>query len=289
MTNKPTHETVLQVGDLTFHVVQWGEQGEPIICVHGLTASAFLFQALADELSSDHRVFAYDLRGRGESEKPASGYGIPAHAADLAGLIDALGLARPVVAGHSLGGLISLYFAAHYPAKLRKLILLDAGGPLPWSNAETRPAWLTTSVNRLGTPVPSFTEYRARLQAAPFLGPYWNQYFDFYYEHDVDHSPDGSVKARALRSAALEDLQYMEEHGPLLVSLWPQITVPALLLRAGQSLVSPDDQLVPEATASTIRQSIRDCRVINYPDLNHYTIMLGVQPEPNQDIRNFVG
>ncbi|TMD47762.1 MAG: alpha/beta hydrolase, partial [Chloroflexi bacterium] len=101
MPMSPARDEYIIAGDLTFHCLQWGERGSPIICVHGLTANAFCFQALADELAPDHRVIAYDLRGRGDSDKPESGYSIPIHAADLAELIDTLELDRPVVIGHS--------------------------------------------------------------------------------------------------------------------------------------------------------------------------------------------
>src|SRR5215472_14831428 len=70
MPVSPARDEYIIAGDLTFHYVQWGEQGSPIICPHGLTANAYCFQALADELSGTHRVFAYDLRGRGDSDKP---------------------------------------------------------------------------------------------------------------------------------------------------------------------------------------------------------------------------
>src|SRR5947199_8097218 len=172
MPMSPARDEYIIAGDLTFHCLQWGERGSPIICVHGLTANAFCFQALADELAPDHRVFAYDQRGRGDSDKPESGYSIPTHAADLARLIDALELDRPVIAGHSSGAFIALYFAAHYPEKLSKLILIDAGAPVPWKTIEEQPAWLTAAINRLGTPVASYEEYIQRLKAAPFLGPY---------------------------------------------------------------------------------------------------------------------
>src|SRR5436309_2056080 len=185
MPMSPARDEYIIAGDLTFHCLQWGERGTPIICVHGLTANAFCFQALADELAPDHRVIAYDLRGRGDSDKPEHGYSIPIHAADLAELIDELGLERPVLVGHSLGALIVLYFAAHYPKKLSKLVLIDAGAPLPWQTPEEQPAWLTASISRLGTSVPSFEEYKQRLKAAPFLRPYWNDYVELYFEHDV--------------------------------------------------------------------------------------------------------
>jgi pimeloyl-ACP methyl ester carboxylesterase len=286
MPTKPVKDEFVIAGDLTLHYAQWGEQGRALILVHGITANAYCFQAFADALANDHRVFAYDLRGRGDSDKPETGYGIPMHAADLAELIDTLGLDRPVVVGHSLGAMLSLYFAAHYPDKLSQLVMIDAGGPLPWATVAEQPAWLTASINRLGTSVPSFAEYIQRLKAAPFLGPYWNQYLDVYFEHDVYRNSDGSVISKAYRAGVLADQDYFDEYRP--EEQWPRVQVPTLLLRAGQGLFTGSDQLLPEPSAQAIRRSIKDCRYINYPDLNHYTIIFGVDPAPAEAIREFV-
>src|SRR5436309_7248213 len=229
MPTKPVRDDFAIAGNTKLHYVQWGEQGPPVLCIHGITANAFCFQAIADELASDFRVFAYDLRGRGDSDKPKEGYSVPIHVADLAALIDELGLERPVLIGHSLGALIALYFAAHYPNKLSKLMLVDAGAPLLWKTPEEQPAWLTASISRLGTPVPSFEEYIQRLKLAPFLGPYWNGYVELYFEHDVLRNSDGSVISKSYREGVLEEGQHYDEARP--EEQWARVQVPTLLLR----------------------------------------------------------
>jgi pimeloyl-ACP methyl ester carboxylesterase len=286
MPTSPVRDEYVIAGDLTFHYVQWGEQGPPLICVHGITANAFCFQALADGLSQHYRVFAYDLRGRGDSDKPEEGYGVPTHAADLAEVVDALELDRPVVIGHSLGAIIGVYFAANYPDKLSKLVLLDGGGDLPWQTVAGQPAWLTAALGRLGTPVASFDEYIGRLKLAPFLGPYWNEYMDIYFAHDIFHRPDGSVIAKGYPAGIHTDNQYIEAWRP--EQLFSQIQVPTLLLRAGQGLFTSDDQMVPEEEAARMQRSIGNCRYVNYPDLNHYTIGFGVEPGVALEIHDFV-
>ncbi len=287
MQTKPVLEDFITTATLTFHYVKWGTQGPPIVCVHGLTANAFFFQAVADDLARDHQVYAYDLRGRGDSDKPEQGYSVPIHAEDLAQLIDAWGLERPIIIGHSLGALVSLYFAAHYPTKLSKLILVDAGAPLPWNTPEEQPAWLTAAISRLGNSVPSFEEYIQRLKLAPFLGPYWNEYTDTYFEHDVKRSSDGSVASKGYREGVIEEgLRYAEARPE---EQWANVQVPTLLLRAGQGMFSDNDQLLPEAAAAAAQRSIKDCHFVNYPTLNHYTILFGVEPGPVQEIRAFIG
>jgi pimeloyl-ACP methyl ester carboxylesterase len=287
MSIKPARDEYVIAGDLTFHYVQWGSQGSPIIFIHGLTANAFCFQAFADELASNHCVLAYDLRGRGDSDKPENGYSIPIHAADLAELINELELNRPVIAGHSLGALIGLYFAAHYPEKLSKLVLIDAGASAGWETIEEQPAWLTASINRLGTPVPSFEEYKQRLKAAPFLGPYWNPYIDLYFEHDVYFRSDGSVVSKGYHEGIIEDGKYnFYEYKP--EKLWKDVTVPTILLRAGQGLFTDNDQLLSPKAAAAIKHGIKNCRYVDFPKLNHYTIMFGNESGPAREIRNFI-
>ncbi len=286
MLTKPVLDDFMKANGLTFHYVQWGEHGTPVLCIHGLTANAYCFQSIADGLAADHTIFAYDLRGRGDSDKPEQGYSIPLHAADLSSIIDTLGLERPVLVGHSLGALIGLYFAAHYPHKLRKLVLIDAGAPLPWNTPEEQPAWLTAAISRLGTPVPSFDVYIERLKMAPFLGPYWNPYLDIYFDHDVYRYPDSSVVAKSYREGILEEGMRYSDAKP--EDQWANVQVPTLLLRAGQGMFADNDQLLPEASAEAASTAIKNCAYINYPTLNHYTIVLGSDPTPIQDIHAFI-
>jgi pimeloyl-ACP methyl ester carboxylesterase len=285
MLMSPVRDAFIVAGAIRLHYVKWGEDGVPIVCLHGLTQNAFCFQALADDLACDHRVVAYDLRGRGDSDKPAHGYSVPIHAADLAAFIDAVGLERPVVIGWSLGAFIALYFAAHYPDQLKKMVLIDGGAPLPWKTTEEAPAWFTASLNRLGTPVPSFEAYTQRLKAAPFLGPYWNAYFDLNFQHDVYHQSDGSVVAKCSREAALEDERRLHAEG-VPEAQWAQVQVPTLLLRAGQGMFADHDQMMTEEVAAAAQQAIPGSRLVNFPTLSHFTI--GGQPGPIATIRAFL-
>ncbi len=286
MLMKPVRDDFIKAGDLTFHYLKWGEQGQSVVAIHGLTANAICFQALADDLARDHQFYAYDLRGRGDSDKPEHGYSVPIHAVDLAKIIDALGLERPVLIGHSLGAFTALYFAAHYPDKLSKLVLIDAGAPLFWETPEERPAWLAASINRVGTSVPSFEEYTRRLKQAPFLGPYWNPYLDLYFEYDVRHNSDGSVVSKCCREGVLEDeLRLRETRSE---EQWAHVQVPTLLLRAGKWMLVDNDQLLPEASAEMACHAIKNCRFVNFPNLNHYTIIFGIESGLVEAIRDFV-
>ena len=61
MPTKPVRDDFAIAGNTKLHYVQWGEQGPPVVCIHGLTTNAFCFQAIADELASDHHPLAQGM------------------------------------------------------------------------------------------------------------------------------------------------------------------------------------------------------------------------------------
>jgi pimeloyl-ACP methyl ester carboxylesterase len=111
------------------HVQRLGRGDHTVVFVHGLVMdnlSSFYF-TLANPVAAGAEVILYDLRGHGMSERPASGYAVTDLVADLAGVIDALQIDRPIdLVGNSFGGLIALAFAAAHPARVARLALIDA-------------------------------------------------------------------------------------------------------------------------------------------------------------------
>jgi pimeloyl-ACP methyl ester carboxylesterase len=98
--------------------------GAPVFLLHGFSGNYTRWGKAADLLSKKRRVITYDLRGHAESDKSADlDYSFETHAEDLAGLMDALGIERAVVAGHSMGGMVAQHFGLKYPERVEKLIL----------------------------------------------------------------------------------------------------------------------------------------------------------------------
>ncbi|GCE24370.1 hypothetical protein KDK_81700 [Dictyobacter kobayashii] len=182
--------------------------------------------------------------------------------------------------------MIALYFAAHYPEKLSKLVLIDAGAPYGWKTVEDQPVWLKNSVSRLGATTPSYAEYIAYLQAAPYLGPYWNAYLDLYFTHDVAQQEDGSVVSKVSLPGIIEEAMNAQQARP--DEQWAHVQAPTLLLRAGQKLLYEHDQLLSDEAVQNIRQGISACQFQDFPSLNHYTIVFGVEPGPAEAIRSFI-
>ncbi|MEJ3656720.1 alpha/beta fold hydrolase [Actinomycetes bacterium KLBMP 9759] len=97
--------------------------GVPLLALHGVTGHGARWAGLAAELPSV-RVHGVDLRGHGRSPW-APPWGIEQHVADLLSVLDALGLERAAVAGHSFGGLIAVHMARLAPERVDRLLLLD--------------------------------------------------------------------------------------------------------------------------------------------------------------------
>src|SRR5688572_12451744 len=121
-----------------------------IVGIHGLTANHTCWLPMVDVVAG-WRLIGYDLRGRGDSDKPPSGYSLAEHNADLLGLLDHFGVRRAVLMGHSLGAHIAVRFAARYPDRVDRLVLFDGGLDV---RAEVFDS-LAPAVNRLGVEFPS--------------------------------------------------------------------------------------------------------------------------------------
>lgn len=102
------------------------ESCPPVVLLHGGLQSSSGMRHLAEQLALSGEVVAPDLRGRGESDKPADGYDPATMAADVAALIERLGLERPVLVGRLHGGLVAYYVAARHPEATRGVVLGDA-------------------------------------------------------------------------------------------------------------------------------------------------------------------
>jgi pimeloyl-ACP methyl ester carboxylesterase len=119
----------LTVNGLGLRYLEWGRPGAlPVVCVHGYTSSAEAFSAMARRIQDRTHIIAMDVRGHGESAwSPEGAYGYADQAGDLAVLVDQLGIERFLLIATSMGGVISMVYAAQHAARLRGLVLNDIG------------------------------------------------------------------------------------------------------------------------------------------------------------------
>ena len=113
-------------------------QGPPLVLLHGYPLDHSIWHETAGLLGSSFDVVLADLRGFGESSAPEQEYGMGELAADIAGLLDHLGIERAAIAGHSMGGYVALAFAHAYPERTRGLGLVSSQAGSDSSEARER-------------------------------------------------------------------------------------------------------------------------------------------------------
>jgi pimeloyl-ACP methyl ester carboxylesterase len=250
----------------------WPGAGPTIVAVHGLTANHTCWYPLAGVLTPEFRLIGYDLRGRGDSDKPDRGYSLAEHGRDVLGLLDHFQLERAVIAGHSLGAGVAVWFAAHYPARVGKILLFDGGLDV---RAEVFDS-IAPAVARLGVEFPSLEAYLAMLKTLPMFAGRWNDHLTRYFTYDAAPTPGGGIRSKVSRPAVEEEVGNL--HRTRLWVLHHRVQAPALLLRAPEGLLTGEDCLLTQAEAEAMARAIPRCRLVVVPGTNHYTIILGDSP-----------
>ena len=120
----PPGLTYVRTGDLMTRVSVHGSTGPAVVLVPGAAESAGTWDAVARRLATDHRVYAYDVVGWGYTQRRGP-YDLDHAARQLLGLLDTLGLERPVLVGHSSGAAVVVEAALRAPQRVGGLMLLD--------------------------------------------------------------------------------------------------------------------------------------------------------------------
>ncbi len=242
----------------------------PLILTPGLTVNAHFFEGIIQAGLSQHvQVLALDLRGRGLSDKPDTGYSMADHAADVIDLLDVLGFEQVILGGHSFGGLLTYYMAAHFPERVSKLVVIDAAGSM---HPQTREL-IQPSVDRLGKVLPSWDVYLAAMKQMPQLSNWWDPAIESFFQADVQINEDGTVQARSKPAAIIEAVE------KALAEPWAdhiaKITQPTLLLNGPGSYGPPGTAAVlPKELALETVKAMIDCRYVEVPG-NHMTMLFG--------------
>jgi 3-oxoadipate enol-lactonase len=123
-SNEMFQRHVVDLGGLRLSVLEAGT-GDPIIFVHGVVTTSNIFPKYVAAYSPDFRGIAVDLRGYGDSDKPATGFTIDQFSRDLIKLADALRIDKAVWVGVSMGGMILQRLALDHPERVRALVLVS--------------------------------------------------------------------------------------------------------------------------------------------------------------------
>jgi lipase len=270
-------------GGVELAIWRAGEGPDPVVCLHGITAQHRAFNAAARYLGPSRGLVGVDLRGRGDSDKPESGYGLETHASDVVRVLDHLGLDQAVLVGHSMGAFVALKTALAYPNRVRALVLLDGG----WPRVETRPEEMTDEEKGEAKALEEGLARAFRRLDMTFESP--EAYLDFwfpdrgltmddlppdladYYLYDLGEV-DGGYRPKASRAAAEEDSPSVSSTSPTAEEL-RAIHCPVALVRASQGFFAGSDPLVSDE-ASDVMAQVLDIRTeVLLEGANHYTMM----------------
>jgi pimeloyl-ACP methyl ester carboxylesterase len=214
-------------GHETHHETQHETESRPaILCVHGGAAHAHWFDYVAPFLSPRYHVRALDQRGHGNSDwvdPPA--YSYQDYASDLAQVAEKLDLRDFVLIGHSMGGMVSLVYAATYPGRVGKLVIVDTSMKL----SEDRIAAMRDRGSRPGSSYATREELITRYRMLPAGTLARPDVIRHMGARSARQFPDGTWRHRFDRNVyaireSVDGMQY-----------WEQIKIPALVIKGDRS------------------------------------------------------
>jgi pimeloyl-ACP methyl ester carboxylesterase len=236
---------LLDVGGRRVHVVERGA-GPAVLLVHGFGGSTDDWQLVLEPLARTHRVIAVDLFGVGWSERRDDfHYGWTLWADQLVGVLDALGIERASVVGHSMGGAVAAVFAARHPDRIDRLVLADALYP---------PEPGETPITFRALQLPMVGELALGLLAAPIAPGF---------------APAYQTRARAwfrIRGTRRGMLRYVRDltKREELAAVYPGIAAPTLIVHGTA------DGFVAYAAMERTAPRIRGARIVSLAGGGHF-------------------
>lgn len=260
---------------MTLATKRWAGEGVPLVAVHGLSSNAMFYVGIAERLAGRRPLLAVDLRGRGDSPKPADGYGMEAHADDLAEAMDGEGIDSAVVVGHSMGASVATVFAHRHPDRCAGVVLFD-GGLQVFHGFLGRPELAAEFFEsgkgiegRLHVSFADRASYRAYWADLDVFTPdEWNPWVDAYLEHDL--GDDG--RAKCLADAIAHDAIDLVQTGAAIGD--DPIAVPVLAVHATEGITHGTSPLVQPEAVERMAATHPKFHAVAVPSTNHYTIAL---------------
>jgi len=253
----------VSVGDLSFHYIDFGGAGRPLVFLHATGFHARLWVPYARRFAPRHRVLCLDQRGHGESDKPPTGYRWEAFADDFAGFLDALDLRDVDAVGHSMGGTVIAAAAAMGSRRVARAVLLDPvlipGSPLP------EPAWdnlLASGARKRRDVWGSREEMFQALRPKSIFAAWEEEFVRLYVDYGVGDRPDGQVELRCPRDieATIFSLGVLSDSFGFL----ERLSVPTLLVRGVES------PSLPPASATEAMRRLPDGRLLSVERSGHF-------------------
>ncbi|MCW7482845.1 alpha/beta hydrolase [Leptospira kanakyensis] len=285
----------------------WPGNKQTIVCLHGLSGNLYSMKSLAERLNRlGYKVISYDLRGRGKSDKPISGYGFQNHIQDLKGILTHYKIKNPIFFAHSFGCMIALRYAILYPESVQGMILMDGGGLLTLPKRIQVLKVLKQSFERLDVTFSTVSEYLKLIQNSPLI-PKWSKEIEEYFRFELMKTKDGFVchMPGYVMEEELKEMGGSMHFKNILKNLifnpknvltkmkenrslaFETIQVPTLILRATEMNLFPNDDLLPKTSFEFMLKQISNSRGKEIKT-NHYGILFDKIKERDTVIEEFL-
>ncbi len=231
--------------------------GKPLVLISGLGYSLWQWHKMVPFLAERFQVITFDNRGVGQSDKPAGPYTAQMLAADTAGLLNALGIEKAIIAGHSMGGFVAQAMALDFPQKVEKLILCSTnfGGPhhVP----------VTPEAMKVLTDVTSDALTRFKNGLAVSTAPSWSEKNPKMIDEWVKWRVANPIEPAPYQAQLAIGLGLLPEAASFENKL-PRLNIPTLILFGAH------DKAVPPENASLLAEKIAGSTVMIFPDAGHF-------------------
>ena len=260
----------------------WPGRGMPIVAIHALTTSYKTFVGIGERLAGRRPLFAPDLRGRGDSDKPAGPYGMAAHAADVAAAMRAIGIGPAVVMGHSMGAYVAAALAEAEPGLVAGVVLLDGGHPPDLPPGLDSDAHLDQIlgpvIGRLRQDFASVGAYLDSWRRLPTFSDAggrlcWGPWVEDYLAYDIGRQ-NGLLRPKAAEAGVRADFADMGDQEAAERRL-SAVRVPVMVVRAESGLAPGEPPVLSAAAVERIRRCCAADLVEHVvAETTHYTIAL---------------
>jgi len=255
----------------------WPGRKSPVIAIHGLTASFVSFAGVAERLNGRRPLFAPDLRGRGDSDKPDGPYGMAQHARDVAVAMQSLELGPSVIVGHSMGAFVATAMAEQNPELVSGIIMIDGGYvpdlPVGVDASQMLDATLALRIAQLSRTYESRGAFLDFWRGQPNFPPDdWNPWIEAFLNYEV--TGETTVQPKAAAGAVRLDVAEAFKKDEIVGRL-KSLHVPVLLLRAETGLEPNQPPIFPDSMMRSFRECIPEMQEEMISGTTHFTITLG--------------
>ncbi len=255
----PFTNHVIEANGVRLNYLDYGAAGRtPMLCLHGGAVNAHWFDFVAAGFTGNYHVRALDQRGHGDSaHAQPPDYSYARYAADVAQVVEKLDLRDFVLVGHSMGGLVSLVYAATYPGRVKKIVIIDS----TLVATPDRVQALHQVGGREGKSYATHDDFVSNFKVRPAGTTAAPEILRYLAERSGRQGPDGVWRHKFDRNVySKRVLLDIPPH-------WNRITIPALLVKGGRS-----DRITPEIIADA-KARCPHVDLVEVPGADHHVTL----------------